>query len=377
MRHLVRPVCRAALGLVLLFLLVEWCAWQSEIRALHQPLPVTPMMAPWTVILIGLLTIAVLGLFRPERWARVLAKVLGILILAVVTAFGFESLAGYAPMLLGPFRFREAVLRAGWLHGGRPSAYVLATTASYAVAIISYGRKRRAGLWLPQVATISGFLCPMMALIGYAYQATALRANVMLPPAWMALPSAVGLLLVGLALFGLYQHRGVFSLFCSEAFGGKLIRRFFALVVFVPIILGWFFYHGQTLSGPKLEWCATLTALLLSVSYTGLLFWIGHLADQHEKAMVASAKERDRLIAELKDSVDEITQLRSQLITICAWSSRIKNHGRWMTLEEFLDKQLHLKISHGISDAALSELLTTVERDAWERQEAARGDVDD
>jgi len=44
----------------------------------------------------------------------------------------------------------------------------------------------------------------------------------------------------------------------------------------------------------------------------------------------------------------QIGKLHS-LVTMCAWSKRVKYQGKWIPLEEYLEKRFGLRISHGIS----------------------------
>lgn len=68
-------------------------------------------------------------------------------------------------------------------------------------------------------------------------------------------------------------------------------------------------------------------------------------------------RELEKTLAELRQSGIEIEKLQSQLQVVCAWTKRIKIEGQWMTLDQFLQEHLHVKISHGISPEALSELI--------------------
>lgn len=49
------------------------------------------------------------------------------------------------------------------------------------------------------------------------------------------------------------------------------------------------------------------------------------------------------------------------LIKICAWTQRVEWHGRWITFEEYLDKQFNLQVTHGISDEAARQLELDIE----------------
>lgn len=48
--------------------------------------------------------------------------------------------------------------------------------------------------------------------------------------------------------------------------------------------------------------------------------------------------------------------LQSQLQVVCAWTHRIRIEGKWLTLDEFLQEKLNVKVSHGISQEALAEM---------------------
>ncbi len=82
-------------------------------------------------------------------------------------------------------------------------------------------------------------------------------------------------------------------------------------------------------------------------------------------------KERERINAELKKSLEELSQsteeirkLQSGLQTICAWTKRIKVGEQWVTPEEFLREQLHLKLTHTISPEASREFVNELKAKA-------------
>jgi PAS domain S-box-containing protein len=68
--------------------------------------------------------------------------------------------------------------------------------------------------------------------------------------------------------------------------------------------------------------------------------------------------EKENLLAELQRSNSEITNLRSKLLTICAWTKRVRCNDRWMTVEEFLGKELGLSLTHGMSAEAEEEFIS-------------------
>jgi hypothetical protein len=62
-----------------------------------------------------------------------------------------------------------------------------------------------------------------------------------------------------------------------------------------------------------------------------------------------------KALDELKLSTAEIRKLQNGLQVVCAWTKQIKVDGQWMTADEFLSTQLHMKISHGMSPEATRE----------------------
>jgi PAS domain S-box-containing protein len=46
-----------------------------------------------------------------------------------------------------------------------------------------------------------------------------------------------------------------------------------------------------------------------------------------------------------------------RILTICAWSKRVKFGDRWASIEEFITTQLDLKISHGLSPQSAAKIL--------------------
>jgi PAS domain S-box-containing protein len=76
---------------------------------------------------------------------------------------------------------------------------------------------------------------------------------------------------------------------------------------------------------------------------------------------ITRAKEaqeaRDELLGELQRSSAEITNLRSKLLTICAWTKRVRCRDQWMTVDEFLTTELGLNLTHGMSAEAEAQFL--------------------
>ncbi|RYD73221.1 MAG: PAS domain S-box protein [Verrucomicrobiaceae bacterium] len=72
-------------------------------------------------------------------------------------------------------------------------------------------------------------------------------------------------------------------------------------------------------------------------------------------------QEKDSLIQQLQVSASEIKRLQEHLITVCAWTKRIRYNGEWMMADKFLIQHLGLTLTHGISDEALADMLRDAE----------------
>ncbi len=279
--------------------------------------------------------------------------------MAGALAFAALAVAGLGPAI--------------WPKTGRPGLSVLSTAGCFAFALLLSVTRRGTAVRTTQGLVFGGVTLPALALVGHGYGVASTDAWAGGCQPW---PFASASLAVGGALLLLEPGRGVLTRFSRKSWGGRLVRRLFAPTVAASLALGWWFSRGPAVpasGGAALPPLWVWAALLPLATHLSLLFWVAHLADRREAKHLAEKSSRDARILELRQALDDLTALQSQLITICAWSNRIKpGDDGWVTLEQFLDKRLHLRISHGISDEALSELLGGIEREAWEKEQAAQ-----
>ena len=74
------------------------------------------------------------------------------------------------------------------------------------------------------------------------------------------------------------------------------------------------------------------------------LFFISQIQD-----LTARKETEEKLL----EAAAEIKRLRHGLLKVCAWTKRIEVDGRWISIEDFLSKYLHLQLTHGMSDDAV------------------------
>jgi PAS domain S-box-containing protein len=85
--------------------------------------------------------------------------------------------------------------------------------------------------------------------------------------------------------------------------------------------------------------------ILLSVSLVRTksgepLFFIGQIQD------ITRQKASEEKLAK---AAAEIKRLQERLLKICTWTKRIYVDGRWISIDEFLTRNLHLKVMPGTS----------------------------
>ena len=89
----------------------------------------------------------------------------------------------------------------------------------------------------------------------------------------------------------------------------------------------------------------TIVWILLSVSLVRTkskepLFFISQIQD------ITRQKTSEQKLAK---ATAEIKRLQQRLLKICTWTKRIEVDGKWISIDEFLTRNLHLKLTPGTS----------------------------
>ena len=144
----------------------------------------------------------------------------------------------------------------------------------------------------------------------------------------------------------------------------------FSAAYLVPVALcAWYLGKRETwlmaIAGGVASWYVDRTSGHV-YSNTAVQYWnafvcfliciiCGLLLLKLRRLMTERARMNDdlrRSLDELARSTEEIRKLQDGLQVVCAWTKQIKVGDGWMTPDEFLTTQLHLKLSHGISPEA-------------------------
>lgn len=50
-----------------------------------------------------------------------------------------------------------------------------------------------------------------------------------------------------------------------------------------------------------------------------------------------------------------------QFVTVCAWTGQVKHQGKWLRLDQFLERQLGISVSHSLSQEAAEKMMHEIE----------------
>lgn len=226
------------------------------------------------------------------------------------------------------------------------------------VSIRATERRRRQ---IAIVLALAGAALPWMAMLGYSTSTPMFFVATDDPRAGMAITAAVALMIISVGVMGLFPDHGFVALAAARTEGGMLMRVLLPAALFFPLLAGAFFNLGE-----RLGWFGRQAALALNLGITsviiiGLVLWIGLMFKRRAAEQQAAAEERERLLVSLRNSLDDLSKLQNNLVTVCAWTQRVLDQGKWVRFEEFLDKRLNISITHGISEDAAQDELQNLE----------------
>ncbi|MGC3996010.1 MAG: hypothetical protein QM767_00080 [Anaeromyxobacter sp.] len=214
--------------------LLSWIRGPSWLRSIAGPVE----MQPNTSIGIVLLGLGALAMTRPGRRFRRLARALGVTVATLGALTVLEHALGV------DLRIDQAFVQVGAAGGGAgvtspgrmgPPAALNLLLAGLAVTLGTL-RARRA-VTAGQVLVLGVAPLPLVALVGYAYDAAVLYSAPGLSA--IALPTAIALLAIDLAVLLGRPTVGLMANLVSRGAGSAIARRMLIYVIAVPSTLGW------------------------------------------------------------------------------------------------------------------------------------------
>jgi hypothetical protein len=184
-------------------------------------------------------------------------------------------------------------------------------------------------------------------------------------PVWLrSFLTLLGVMWLDVLLFSTGAFAG--ESFYLRVLTGTLISRF-VIGVFAYPFLFWYLLWQNRKFGLAIEHRPVL-AILKEVTDVRLELGLAQQEIERRKQvefeLAQTVTKLEQALDEVRASHEEIEKLRGGLLTICAWTKRIKHDGRWMSVDEFLATHLHLNLTHGISEEAMQNAIAELKEGA-------------
>jgi len=133
------------------------------------------------------------------------------------------------------------------------------------------------------------------------------------------------------------------------------------VVAFVVATSGICFFNYEIWKTNVFQWVDFWNLGVWCVAYSTVAGLVFQVRRKFEEQIILNLK-LNQLIAEQEKLLSDVRRLQDDVLVMCAWSHKIKDHEKWISLEEFLDKHFNLKTSHGISPEELEKIQKTIEQ---------------
>lgn len=143
--------------------------------------------------------------------------------------------------------------------------------------------------------------------------------------------------------------------FVPIAFAAWKISRMTALLMAALALGTWAAVDGLSLAAYTSPWVTLWNASARGLSFVLIALLVSALCEQREKQTAINERLR-KSIEETEKSAARIRELQNELQLICSWTNRIRSEGKWMRFEEFMQKNFHMKFTHGISEEAIQKM---------------------
>jgi hypothetical protein len=136
--------------------------------------------------------------------------------------------------------------------------------------------------------------------------------------------------------------------FFSSSAGGTAARWLSPVAILLPLTLGWFRGAGERAGLYDSAGGAALMMVLIIAIFTTLIGFTARALHRTDLALRAASEGRERTIAELQQTLEEVHRLRG-LLPMCAWCSKIRNEtGDWKDLATYVTDHTTARVTHGI-----------------------------
>jgi len=216
--------------------------WAFHIEGLETVLPGCVSMKANTALCFALSGIAVLIGYasRARAWKKNCSTLLSLLVISIAVLTLLEYISGHS-FGLDELLFSDSPHAAYTSNPGRMSPNTAVTFLLFGSAIILLARGPRAALAAHALA-LMGLFIALLAIIGYLFDAQVFVTIYSLTR--MAIHTAVGFWLLGLAVLFARPKKGLTAAVLANSSGGLIARRLIAPSIIAPLFFGWIAFQG-------------------------------------------------------------------------------------------------------------------------------------
>jgi len=291
------------------FVLAGWALDLSIVTKAPRGFPMIPLTALCFVLGGGSLIMAV----RPRRSAtteaiqQTLAAFMGTIALITLYEYARHSSPGIDLLLFG-----DKLVDTPWNPPGRIAINSASTLLLFALALLSLPHDRRRRDYRAQMFATPALLIPLVALIGYVFGVKGMYS--VSHSSGLAVPSAIGHLVLGVGILFVNRERGVSALLVDEGAAGVLTRRLLPAALIAPVILGLIRIVGETAGFYETEFGVSLFAVSSIVTFVLLVLWSARVLrdSDRERVDLLALEQHARAIAEGARNEAEIARAEAE-----------------------------------------------------------------
>ena len=277
------------------FVLTGWALDLELVTKARRGFPMIPLTALCFVLAGG----SLITFVRARRNAtteaiqQTLAAFVGTIALITLYEYAREGGPGIDLLLFG-----DKLVDMPWSPPGRISINSASTLLLFALALLSLSHDRRRADLRAQYFAIPALLIPLVAILGYVFGVKGMYS--LSHSTGMAVPTAIGHLVLGVGILFVNRARGVPALLMDEGAAGVLTRRLLPAALIVPIVLGLFRLAGETAGLYETEFGVSLFTVSSIVTFVVLVLWSARALRESDKERVAllAMEQNARAIAE-------------------------------------------------------------------------------
>ena len=275
--------------------------WITGVSFLTTMIPGQPQMKVNTAL--SLLLLGVAGTLRQPETASRAARVLASAAALIALVIGLGTTVEYATGR--DFGIDQLLFEADvGPYPGRPSPLTAVALALLAGASLLFDNRPRSRARPSEMMILGAGLVAFAAIVGAAFGAGPLYRLRTAPITGVAVPTAVGLLLISAGMFLERPATGLARLATSPGPGGALLRRLMLPGIVLPVLLAFGLSRAFTLVG--IQDVALLFATLVALATVGgLVFLVSSAAplDRAHDALAASRAETRELLQQAPDGI--------------------------------------------------------------------------